>query len=294
MDNLRMEDSEDVLEEMIAELDQQVIKLCFDDPRTTAGGGVDSIPAVKAKRDECRERLYQLQENRREAEAAEARRREQERMAATNRPATAPPQKAREPVSKVTVDMMRTMGASEIRARAIAEDVMAFADGGDSVGNGIASRSELEGGLEGTKYDHFKGWMFARGGKRFMKYDDDGSGTISVLEMQLLVTEYLAFSEEMVAKTEKALRVVCTRMNDQVAELTNQGVSKTAAWFSLFKTWDEDGSMTICYEEFHDIVRRQLGVKKTGAGGLRDHEVQDLWNAIDVSEDNSLTVEEVG
>jgi hypothetical protein len=128
-----MEDSEDVLEEMIAELDQQVshpraraqppnltrshpptrrhgpqvIKLCFDDPRTTAGGGVDSIPAVKAKRDECRERLYQLQENRREAEAAEARRREQERMAATNRPATAPPQKAREPVSKVTVDMMR-------------------------------------------------------------------------------------------------------------------------------------------------------------------------------------------
>jgi len=96
----------------------------------------------------------------------------------------------------------------------------------------------------------------------------------------------------MVAKTEKALRVVCTRMNDQVAELTNQGVSKTAAWFSLFKTWDEDGSMTICYEEFHDIVRRQLGVKKTGAGGLRDHEVQDLWNAIDVSEDNSLTVEE--
>ena len=78
------------------------------------------------------------------------------------------------------------MGASEIRARAIAEDVMAFADGGDSVGNGIASRSELEGGLEGTKYDHFKGWMFARGGKRFMKYDDDGSGTISVLEMQLV------------------------------------------------------------------------------------------------------------
>ena len=41
-------------------------------------------------------------------------------------------------------------------------------------------------------------------------------------------------------------------------------------------------------------MRRQLGVKKTGAGGLRDHEIQDLWNAIDVSEDDSLTVEEVG
>ena len=38
--------------------------------------------------------------------------------------------------------------------------------------------------------------------------------------------EYLGFSEEMVFKTEKALRVVCTRMNEEVADLTNQGVSK--------------------------------------------------------------------
>ena len=39
-------------------------------------------------------------------------------------------------------------------------------------------------------------------------------------------------------------------------------------------------------------MRRHLGVKKTGAGGLRDHEIHDLWSAIDVSEDDSLTVEE--
>ena len=49
----------------------------------------------------------------------------------------------------------------------------------------------------------------------------------------------------------------------------------------------------LCYsQEFYTIVRRHLGVKKTGAGGLRDHEILDLWSAIDVSEDNSLTVEE--
>ena len=86
----------------------QVVKLCFDDPRTTTGGGVESIPAVKAKRDECRERLYQLQKRRREAEAAEARRREQERLAAASRPTTAaPPPKKKDPIQKVTVDMMR-------------------------------------------------------------------------------------------------------------------------------------------------------------------------------------------
>ena len=57
-------------------------------------------------------------------------------------------------------------------------------------------------------------------------------------------------------RTEKALRVVCSRMNEEVQELTNQGIAKAAAWFQLFKAWDEDGTGSICYEEFHEIVRR--------------------------------------
>lgn len=280
------------LVDQIAQLNEQVVKLCFDDPRL-AGGGVKSIPAVKARRDECRARLDAVRERLREAaEEERLRREEQERLEAAAALQQSRPDTSKEPVQNVTVEMMRTMGAAEIRARAIAEDVMACADGGDGGGNGIASRSELEGGLEGTKYDHLKGWMFARGGKRFTKYDDDGSGSVSVVEMQLLVAEYLAMSEEMVAKTEKALKIVCERIADQVQDLTNKGVAKAAAWFSLFKTWDEDGTGTICFEEFHTIVRRYLGVRKTGPEGLRDHEIKDLWSAIDVSEDNSLNVEE--
>ena len=59
----------------------------------------------------------------------------------------------------------------------------------------------------------------------------------------------------MVSKTEKALRVVCSRINDEVQDLTDQGIAKAAAWFTLFKSWDEDGTMTICYEVRYSLLR---------------------------------------
>ena len=108
MDEFKSDELEEKeLLDQIAELDEQVIKLCFDDPRV-AGGGVDSIPAVKAERDARRERLFEIQERRRAAAEEERRRQESERLAASNKPEqAAPPPKPKEPFQRVTVDMMR-------------------------------------------------------------------------------------------------------------------------------------------------------------------------------------------
>lgn len=154
--------------------------------------------------------------------------------------------------------------------------------------NGILTRGELETGLGGRPdFDHFAGWLFANGAKKWRKYDVDKSGTINVDELREIVREYCEEAEEIREKAANALDVVMKAIT-VIAKKTGKEMG-TSLWFHLFKQFDTDGTGRISKDELIELIRKTL---KIPVKALTDVEIGHLWVAIEVDGDGTLEVEE--
>ena len=212
-------------------------------------------------------------------------------MAATS-PANSPERPATHDRSKppppkvVSIEEMKQFTREELELRALTDKIMTIADGINS--NGILTRGELETGLGGRPdFDHFAGWLFANGAKKWRKYDVDKSGTINVDELREIVREYCEEAEQIRERAARALDVVMKAITI-IANKTGKELG-TSLWFSLFKQFDTDGTGRISKDELTELIRKtlQIPVKQ-----LKDEEIGHLWIAIEVDGDGTLEVEE--
>jgi len=186
----------------------------------------------------------------------------------------------------VTEEEMRSMSMEQIKILAIAEEIMKIADGVNS--DGLIARVEFDAMLEGTRYDHFKSWLFAGHSPKFDEKDKDHSGSISLAELKVLVAEYLDDLKELHLQLDKPMAVLCPRIVEEVKKISNDDESPSA-WFKLFKELDENNSGTISREEFSIMIREKFAISEED---ISNQEIATIWGVVDSSHDGTVKLSE--
>lgn len=82
---------------------------------------------------------------------------------------------------------------------------------------------------------------------------------------------------------------VTVRLNQHLVETAEREGGSHMSWFKMFNKYDADGTGRIDFDEFADVLRKELGISKKV---LSDEEYRWLWDFLDAGQDGFIEVQE--
>lgn len=118
------------------------------------------------------------------------------------------------------------------------------------------------------------------------KFDSDRSGLVTHDEWTLGI--YRLWLETWPDCSNKVLSQVV----DKISETAAKWIGRTKNWYKVFNLVDVDGSGSIGYDEFFNIIRRPLPCLAIPTSAISSDELKGLWKAMDEDRSSTITVQE--